>query len=105
MLYLDGHGVPQDYKLAKEWLDKASNQGNAGALYNLGLIYAKGLSVPQSNLGAYLCFDLAAARLTGSDQVNAEKARDLAASLLTPEELSKAQEAAEKWFAAHPAQR
>lgn len=104
-LYLDGRGVPQDFKEAKQWFEKASNQGSAGALYNLGLIYAKGQGVPQSNTGAYLCFDLAAARLTGPDQVNAEKVRDLAASLLTPEELSKAQEAAEKWFAEHPVRR
>jgi hypothetical protein len=68
-------------------------------------MYAKGQGVQQNNTGAYLCFDLAAARQTGPDQADAEKARDLAASLLTPEDLSKAQQAAEKWFAAHPARR
>jgi len=104
-LYLAGHGVPQDFKEAKEWLQKASGQGNAAALYNLGTMYAKGQGVEQNNAAAYLCFDLAAARLTGPDQAGAEKARDLTASFLTPEEISKVQEAAAKWFAAHPPRR
>jgi TPR repeat protein len=104
-LYLVGRGVPQDYREAEKWLSKAADQGNATALYNLGTMYAKGQGVQQNNTGAYLCFDLAAARQTGPDQADAEKARDLAASLLTPEDLSKAQQAAEKWFAAHPARR
>jgi TPR repeat protein len=103
--YLVGHGVPQDYKEAKVWLDKAANQGNAAALYNLGTIYLQGEGVQQNYIGAYLCFDIAAARLTGPNQTDAEKARDLAASFLTQEDLSRGQEAAEKWFAAHPARR
>jgi len=41
-------------------------------------------------------FRLAAARQTGRTQADAEKARDLAASLLTPEDLSKAQQACGK---------
>lgn len=104
-LYLAGRGVSQDYKEAEKWLNKAADQGNATALYNLGTMYAKGQGVQQNYVGAYLCFDLAAARLTGPDQAGAEKARELAASFLTSEDLSKAQQAAEKWIAAHPTRR
>jgi TPR repeat protein len=104
-LYLAGRGVPQDYKQAKEWLDKAANQGDATAAYNLGTMYAKGQGVPQNNGAAYMLFDIAAARLTGPSQIDAEKARDLVASMLTPEVVSSAQEAAEKWFARFPVRR
>jgi TPR repeat protein len=100
--YLVGRGVPQDYKEAAEWLKKAADNGSDTAWYNLGTMYAKGQGVPQDNGAAYLCMDVAAARLTGPDQVAAEKARDLIATLMTPELLSKAQELASKWFAAHP---
>jgi uncharacterized protein len=104
-LYLAGRGVPQDYKEAEKWIEKAANQGSAVAVYNLGRMYALGEGVQQNNPAAYLLFDIAAARLTGPDQAGAEKARDLAAPLLTPEELSRAQEAAEKWFARFPVRR
>lgn len=101
-LYLAGRGVPQDYKQAREWLSKAVNQGETTAVYNLGTIYAKGQGVPQNLGAAYMLFDIAAARLTGQDQVSAQKNRDLVAAMLTPEVISSAQEAAEKWFATHP---
>jgi TPR repeat protein len=68
-------------------------------------MYAKGQGVPQNNGAAYMLFDIAAARLTGPSQTDAEKARDLVASMLTPEVISSAQEAAEKWFAKFPVRR
>ena len=30
-MYEDGHGVSQDYKLAKEWYEKASSNGSSSA--------------------------------------------------------------------------
>jgi TPR repeat protein len=101
-LYLLGHGVPQDYKQAVEWLTKAANDGEPHAQYNLAVLYWRGQGVPENDAVAYLWFDLAAARLTGPDRENAEKGRDACATQLTPEVLSKAQEIASKWFAAHP---
>jgi len=37
--YYKGYGVPQDYKQAKDWFEKAAIQGNAKAQNYLGLIY------------------------------------------------------------------
>jgi hypothetical protein len=101
-LYLLGHGVPQDYKHAIEWFTKAANNGEPHAQYNLAILYWRGQGVPENDAAAYFLFDLAAARLSGSDRENAEKGRDACATQLTPEVLSKAQEQASKWFAAHP---
>jgi TPR repeat protein len=103
--YLAGHGVPQDYGQAREWLNKAANQGNVVAVYNLGTMYAKGQGVPQNSGAAYMLFDIAAARLTGPSQIDAEKARDQVGSILTPEVILSAQQAAEKWFAKFPVRR
>jgi TPR repeat protein len=51
-LYLKGHGVPQDYVLARQWFEKAAVQGQAAAQYNLGLLYDSGQGVPQDYLQA-----------------------------------------------------
>ena len=47
-------------------------------------------------------FDLAASRLTGGLRDDAVNNRDLAASRLTPDDLSEAQRLARDWDAAHP---
>ena len=46
-MYLDGIGVPQDYKKAKKWLDLAHNHGEESASSLLGDMYRSGLGVPQ----------------------------------------------------------
>ena len=101
-LYLVGHGVPQDYDLALKWLEKAGGAGDGNALYNIGTMYLKGQGVDQSYGQAYLLFDVAAARLTGSEQANAERGRDLAGQQLTPEMISVVQKNASKLFASFP---
>ena len=45
--YIQGEGVPQDYKQAAHWYKKAAEQGHAEAQFKLGLMYAPGLGVPQ----------------------------------------------------------
>jgi TPR repeat protein len=47
VLYANGQGVPQDYKQAAKWYQKAAEQGIANAQYNLGYMYANGQGVPQ----------------------------------------------------------
>jgi TPR repeat protein len=101
-LYLTGRGVPQDFVEAAKWLNKAADRGLPIAQYNLGTMYALGQGVPQSAGVAYFWFDLAAAGLKGQDQENAAKNRDLCATQLTSDQLSKVQELAAKWFAEHP---
>jgi TPR repeat protein len=49
-MYLNGEGIPQNYKQAAYWLTKAAEQGLALAQTNLGLMYAKGgEGVPQDH--------------------------------------------------------
>lgn len=61
-LYEMGHGVPQDYVMAREWYEKAAAQGDAGAQFNLGGLYAKGLGVPQDYTKASQWWEQAAAQ-------------------------------------------
>ncbi len=55
-----GLGVTQDYAEAVGWWRKAVEQGNAGAQYNLGVMYDKGQGVPQDYAQAHMWFNLAA---------------------------------------------
>lgn len=47
VMYANGQGVPQDYKVAVEWFGKAAQQGHTSAQNNLGVMYEDGLGVPQ----------------------------------------------------------
>ena len=49
LLYYNGEGVPQDYKLAVHWYTKAAEQGYASAQYSLGEMYDKGEGVPEDD--------------------------------------------------------
>lgn len=46
-LYWDGQGVGRDYYQAREWLEKATALGHAGAMAKLGYLYTDGISVEQ----------------------------------------------------------
>jgi TPR repeat protein len=61
--YEDGEGVEQNYQLAAEWYRKAAehvpNLGGAGqGSCRLGLLYMRGLGVPQDYVQAYFWFSL-----------------------------------------------
>uniref|UniRef100_A0AC35FRV4 MYND-type domain-containing protein n=1 Tax=Panagrolaimus sp. PS1159 TaxID=55785 RepID=A0AC35FRV4_9BILA len=43
--YRDGFVVPQDFKKAAEFYDKAANLGNSEGMFNLGLLYKQGKGV------------------------------------------------------------
>ncbi|HSF67554.1 MAG TPA: tetratricopeptide repeat protein [Nitrospiraceae bacterium] len=60
LLYDEGVGVPQDYRQAKEWFEKAAAQGHAGAQFNLGMLYLQGTGAPQSSRMALFWFERAA---------------------------------------------
>lgn len=102
VLYYTGKGVPQDYTKAAEWYRRAAERGDADAQNSLGALYAQGQGVPQDYAKAYFWFDLAAAgKPDTSDAGFAQKNRDLAASHLTPSDLSREQDRAKKWFQEH----
>ena len=48
LVYYDGKGVPQDYKVAALWYRRAADQGQVEAQYNLGVMYYEGKGVPQN---------------------------------------------------------
>lgn len=54
--------VPQDYKRAADWFEKAAEQGSAEDQYRLGLLYYKGQGVPQDYKKAADWFEKAAAQ-------------------------------------------
>ena len=55
-------GIPQDLAQALHWYGEAVEQGDAGALQNLGEIYSKGLGVRRNRVVGYALYDAAAAR-------------------------------------------
>lgn len=60
LLYYEGKGVPQNHRKAKEWFDKAVEQGHTGAQVNLGTLYLRGEGAPQSSQMALFWFSRAA---------------------------------------------
>lgn len=47
LLYDFGHGVPQDFTMARHWYENAAVQGHTGAQANLGSLYEAGRGGPQ----------------------------------------------------------
>jgi TPR repeat protein len=87
-IYAKGNDVPQDHKKAAYWYKKAAEQGYADAQHSLGFIYAEGQGVPQDLKLAYVWSSLAAAQGKGINN------RDVIAKMLTPQQLSEAQDQA-----------
>lgn len=87
-IYAKGHDVPQDHKKAVYWYKKAAEQGYADAQHNLGFMYAEGQGVTQDLKLAYVWSSLAAAQGKGINN------RDVIAKMLTPQQLSEAQDQA-----------
>jgi len=70
VLYLKGHGVPQDYAKARQWWEKAAAQGDAVAQSWLGFQYERGLDVPQDYAKASQWYEKAAAQGDAKAQGN-----------------------------------
>ena len=102
IFYQKGHSVPQDYSQAAAWYRKAAEQNDPSAQLCLGMLYAAGQGVPLDYVESYFWLDLAASgNQKGVKQEDVTRERDLAASHLTPADLSQAQARASKWFAEH----
>ena len=76
----------KDYKAALAELRPLAEQGDAGAQFALGVMYAIGQGVAQDMVHAYMWFDLAAA--LGND--SARKNRDMADQDLSPAQIAEA---------------
>jgi uncharacterized protein len=62
LLYLDGHGVPQDYGEAVMWLRRSAEQDNTEAQHDLGALYGAGLGVKRDYVQAYKWMNICAAK-------------------------------------------
>jgi hypothetical protein len=89
--------------IPKELLDSAK-QGQTDAQYLVGTMYAEGIGVPQDYAEAYFWLNIAASATTASTPRDLmTKARDAAASRLTPAILLQTQERTRKWVEENPA--
>jgi TPR repeat protein len=68
--YYFGQGVAQDYAKAREWYEKAADQGNVDAMFNLGFLYANGQGVAQDYSKAREWYEKATANDNASAMVN-----------------------------------
>ena len=73
-----------------KWYKLAAEQGNASAQSNLGVLYAMGRGVIQDNVYAYMWGNLAASN--GNE--GGGKLRDIIGKVMTPADISKAQDLA-----------
>jgi len=89
-LYKKGLGVTQDYKAAIKWYTLAAEQGNADAQYNLGSMYSQGQGVTQDYSRAYIWLNITVSRGNEVAVTNLNNVQ----KLMTPAEISKAQELA-----------
>ncbi len=62
--------MPRDYAEAAKWFQLAAEQSDAGAQYNLGVMYENGQGVPQDYVEAAKWFQLAAEQGRASAQHN-----------------------------------
>ncbi len=97
LMYRKGEGVKQDDAEAVKWYRLAAEQGFAHAQNSLGVGYGNGKGVPLDDVLAYMWFNLAAAQ----GHENAQKKRDIAAGLMTPDQMTEAQRMAREWMAKH----
>ena len=69
-LYYNGYGVHQDYAEALRWFRKATEQGDADAQFNLGVMYDNGQGVRQDDAEAFRWFRKAAEQGHAEAQYN-----------------------------------
>ena len=89
-MFNEGLGVAQDYVEAVRWYRLAAAQGYARAQFNLGVSFSMGQGVIQDYTRAHMWFNLAAVK----GDKDAVKNRDLAATLMTPQQIAQAQQLA-----------
>lgn len=96
LLYASGLGVAHDYQAALKWHRMAAKQGHAGAQSELAQMYANGQGVPQDYIRAYMWYSVAAESLSGGSKQEVTKDRERMASRMTPAQIQKAQEMAQR---------
>jgi TPR repeat protein len=75
-----------------------TEQGNAFAQSNLGVMYDNGDGVPEDHVLAYMWFNLSAAQGNEGAQGN----KDILEKRMTHEQIAEAQRLSREWLEAHP---
>ena len=65
-----GHGIPQNFLVARNWYERAAKAGEVRSQNNLGIIYRDGLGILPDAVRAYKWFSLAAAQRNEQAIVN-----------------------------------
>jgi TPR repeat protein len=94
-LLSNGPERERDFRAAARWYQSAAGQGRAAAMANLGLLYVKGLGVPQDYVLGYTWINLAAAR----GLADAVALRDTLARQMTAGQINEAQQRASRAWA------
>jgi TPR repeat protein len=87
LLYLDGHGVPQNPGEAATWFRRAAEQDYPQAQHNLGAMYGSGQGVKRDLVQAYKWLNICAAK--GNSGCVTQ--RDLIAKKLKPGQVAEGQ--------------
>jgi TPR repeat protein len=93
MMYVNGQGVAQDYKVAAKWFRAAAEKGVAAAQNKLGQLYVDGRGVPKDMEFAFAWFSTAAKLGNNRAPFLLKEAR----SKLTAEELVEAEKLAAEY--------
>tara|TARA_B110000503_G_scaffold38102_1_gene62523 strand:- start:1621 stop:1920 length:300 start_codon:yes stop_codon:yes gene_type:complete len=96
-MYLDGEGVPKDYKESLKWFRLAAGQGLADEQKHLGLMYALGTGIPKDNALAYTWWNIA-----GANSQDVEHNRDILTGKMSQDEIAKAQELTKQYIKDNP---
>lgn len=97
ILYQAGIGVPQSYKDALSWYQKAAEQGYAKAQQNLGALYGNGQGTTKDFVKAYKWLLLA----QRSGYKDSPQALDSLRRQMSSEQIAEAQRQADGWASAH----
>jgi TPR repeat protein len=97
LMYEEGRGVTQDYKLAAMWYLKAAEQDHARAQIRLGVFLLEGRGIPKDNIEAYKWISIA----NEKDKKGAKMDLSTVASQITKPQLAEAQVRTRKWLKGH----
>ena len=94
-MYHEGRGVAQSDTEAVKCYTLAAQQGNARAQFNLGMMHYQGKGVLQDNIYAHMWWNISAS--LGFE--HASRSIEIIAEVMTPADVSKAQQLARECIA------
>ena len=97
MMMEQGRGCPVNLRKAFYWYEKAANQGDIEAQFNLGVYLTSGKGCDVDIVQAHMWFTLAA-RKGDSDSISN---RDILVKRLNPEQVKQSKQLAMDWIANH----